>query len=384
MRDAFLLDPSVTFLNHGSFGACPRPVLDALWGWQREVEKNPVEFLARRSAGLLRDARASLGAFVGAPSDELAFVSNTTTAVNAVARSLALSPGDEVLATDHEYGACDAAWRRACAECGAHYRKVAIPLPFDRTTFVERVLSAVTPRTKLVFLSHITSTTALTFPVAELCGRARERGILSFVDGAHAPGHVPLDIRSVGADFYAGNAHKWMCAPKGSAFLHARSQHHENLTSPIVSWGDVAQATFQHAGMDAYTGTTLLERRFQWQGTRDLAPFLTVPAAIRFLEQHQWQSLGGRCHALAREAATELSRRFGIEPIAAQDDFAQMVAIPVPHSDAEGLRRRLFEESAIEIPVTSHAEQSFVRLSVYGYNDARDIARLLEAPALLV
>jgi isopenicillin-N epimerase len=381
VRDLFLLDPDTVFLNHGSFGACPREVFDDLQRWQLEMERNPVEFLGRRSATLLATSRARLAAVIGAQPEHLVYVPNATTGVNIVARSLPLQPGDEVLATDHEYGACDAAWQFACAQRGAHYRRVPIPLPFERERFVDRLLAEVTPRTRLVFASHVTSTTALIFPVAELCGRARALGLLTLIDGAHAPGQLPLALDAIGADFYTGNAHKWLCAPKGAGFLQARPEHHAMLHAPVVSWGYVAEAS-GHTGFDATTGHTLLERRLQWQGTRDLAAWLAVPAAIAFQARHDWPAVQQRCHAMAVQAMHRLASRFGLAPVARDDDFAQMVVIPVPPQDGEALRRRLFDDSRIEIPVTQHGGQTFVRLSVQGYNTTDDIERLLEAPAL--
>jgi isopenicillin-N epimerase len=384
MRDAFLLDPETVFLNHGSFGACPAEVFAAYQGWQRELERNPVEFLGRRSAGLLLHARERLAAHLGASAQDLVFVPNATTGVNIVARSLALRPGDEVLATDHEYGACDATWRFVCARAGASYRHVEIPLPFDAEGFAERLLAAATPRTRLIFASHISSTTALTFPVARLCAAARERGIASLIDGAHAPGQIALDLEAMGADYYTGNCHKWLCAPKGAGFLHVRPERQAALDATVVSWGYLAAESGAggHSGFDAYTGRTLLERRLQWQGTRDIAAWLAVPAAIDFQARHDWPSVRRRCHALALDALQRLAARHGLEPIGGDEDFAQMVAIPVPHADAEALRARLFDESRIEIPVTRHGGRSFVRLSVQGYNGPDDIERLLAAPAL--
>ena len=381
MREHFLLDPSVTFLNHGSFGACPRPVFDAWQRWQLELERNPVEFLGRRSAALLGTAREALAAFVGAASDDLAFVPNATTGVNIVARSLALQPGDEVLATDHEYGACETTFRRVCEARGASYRTVAIPLPFEREDFADRLLAEVRPNTKLIFASHITSTTALVFPLAELCRRARERGVLTLIDGAHAPGHIDLDLRALGADFYTGNCHKWLCAPKGAGFLHVRPEHQDLIDAPVTSWGYTAEVS-GHTGFDAYTGRTRLERRLLWQGTRDVTAWLTVPAAIEFQRAHDWAAVRARCHAMARATLQRLCERFGLAPASTDDDFAQMAVMPVPHTDAEALRRRLFDESRIEIPVTQHGGRTFVRLSVQGYNTQDDLERLLAAPAL--
>jgi isopenicillin-N epimerase len=375
LRPLFLLDPDVVFLNHGSFGACPQEVFAAWQRWQLEMERNPVEFLGRRSAGLLAAARSSLAAVVGARAEHLVFVPNATTGVNTVAHSLPLQPGDEVLATDHEYGACDATWQVVCAQRGAVHRHVPIPLPFDSESVVDRVMAAVTPRTRVLFVSHISSTTALTFPVAALCAAARARGLLTLVDGAHAPGHVPLDLDAVGADFYTGNCHKWLCAPKGAGFLHARPEHHALLQAPVVSWG-YAAAAGGHTGFDAYTGSTLLERRLQWQGTRDIAAWLAVPAAIDFQQRHAWPAVRQRCHALAAGTLQRITRHFGLAPLCSDADFAQMVAIPVPAQDAEALRRRLFDAHRIEVPVTQHSGHTFVRVSVQGYTTEDDIARL--------
>jgi isopenicillin-N epimerase len=381
MRDLFLLDPDLVFLNHGSFGACPREVWEAQQRWQLEMERNPVLFLGRRSAELLAQARAALGRTLGARGDDLVFVPNATTGVNIVARSWPLQPGDEVLTTDLEYGACDATWQRLCEQAGALYRKVQIPLPYERERVAERLMASVTPRTRLIYLSHLTSTTALILPVAEVCAAARARGIATLVDGAHAPGQIELDLDAIGADFYVGNCHKWLCAPKGAGFLHARAERQPMLHAPITSWG-YAEGTGGHSGFDAYLGRSLFERRMQWQGTRDLAAWLAVPAAIDFQARHDWPAVRTRCHALAREALAALTERFGLAPIARDDDWAQMVAIPVPPQDPQALRQRLYDDSGIEVPVTSHGGRVFVRVSVQGYTSSAEVQRLLNAPAL--
>lgn len=378
LRPLFLLDPSIVFLNHGSFGACPAEVFAAYQRLQRELEANPVELLGRRSASLLAAARAELGAYVGARAEDLVFVPNATYAVNAVARSLPLEAGDEVLTTDHEYGACEATWTFACRRAGATVRRVTIPLPFDAASFPARVLDAIGPRTRVLFLSHVTSTTALILPLAELVRRARERGVLVVVDGAHAPGQLPLDVDALGADFYTGNCHKWMCAPKGAAFLHARPERHALLDAPVVSWGYCAEIE-GHTGFDAYTGATTLERRLQWQGTRDLSAFLAVPAALAFLRAHRWDEVRARCHALAIEAMHRWCARVGEAPAARDDDFGQMVILPVPPCSPEALKDWLFDARRIEIPVTTHQGRVYVRLSVQGYNEPAEIDALLAA-----
>jgi isopenicillin-N epimerase len=381
LRDLFELDPDVVFLNHGSYGACPRPVTAALHAWQRRMERNPVDFLGRRSADLLRNARAQLADFVGASADHLVFVANATTGVNVVARSLALQPGDEVLGTSLEYGACDATWQRVCAQHGAHYRRATIPLPFDREGCLQALMAAVTPRTRLVYLSHIASTTALVLPVAAIVKAARARGLPVLVDGAHAPGQLDLDLDALGADYYAGNCHKWLCGPKGTAFLHARPEHHDALDATVTSWGYVAaeQGGGGHTGFDAYTGRTVFERRLQWQGTRDITGCLAVGAAIDFHREHLGPAVREQCHLKAMALMHRLATRFSQPVIGRDADFAQMAPIPVPPCDAEALRAALFERHHIEVPVTRHEGRCFVRVSVQGYTTDDDLAQLAAA-----
>ena len=378
MKDRFLLDPALRFLNHGSFGACPAEVMDVFQAWQREMEKNPVEFLGRRSATLLAQSRTALAKYVGAQAADVIYVPNATTGVNMVARSLSLKAGDEILTTDHEYGACDNTWDFVCQRSGARYVRAVIALPFKSHEFVDRVWSAVTPRTRVIFLSHITSTTALIFPVAELCRRARAAGILTLIDGAHAPGQISLDLAAIGADFYTGNCHKWLCAPKGSAFLHVQPEHQGLVDASVVSWGystDIAG----HTGFDAYLGSTPMERRLQWQGTRDIAGFLSVPAAIEFQARHDWPSVRVRCHALVADTLQRIGRMTGLSPVCSDDDFAQMAVIPVPAMDAAELKNRLFDDYRIEVPVTTHGGQTFIRLSLQAYNTQDDADALVEA-----
>ncbi|MFM2077332.1 MAG: hypothetical protein RJA49_1222, partial [Actinomycetota bacterium] len=294
-RDDFLLDPSIVFLNHGSFGATPKPVFEEWQRLQRTMELNPVEWLGRRAEELLATARHRLGAFVGAAGDDLVFFPNPTTAINMVAKSLQLQRGDQVVTTDHEYGAMDRTWRKLCAEASAEYVRVPIPLPVSTAAdFVERVWAAVTPRTKVVFLSHLTSATALIFPVQELCRRAREAGILAIVDGAHVPAHIPLDIEALGCDIYTGALHKWMCAPKGCSFLWAHPDVQPMLQPLVVSWGWES---------DHPSGSPFVDHH-EWQGTRDLSPFLAVGAAIDFVEAHDWAAVQAEGHRL-----TMLTRR---------------------------------------------------------------------------
>jgi isopenicillin-N epimerase len=378
MKHLFLLDPELIFLNHGSFGACPKEVIAAMQAWQLEMEKNPVEFLGRRSGQLLASARSVLAAEIGANPEHMVFVPNATTGVNTIARSLPLREGDEILTTDHEYGACDNTWDFVCQRTGAKVVRVEVPMPFRAEEFSQRIWAGVTPRTRVIYLSHITSTTGLIFPIEELCQKARQAGVLTLIDGAHAPGHIPLNLNALGADFYTGNCHKWLCAPKGAAFLHVRPEHHSLVKAPVVSWG-YSDHLAGHASFDAYTGSNLLEHRLQWQGTRDLAAFLSVPAAIAFQAQHDWATHRAHCHALAAQTLQRVCQLTGLNPVCTDRDFGQMVVIPVPAMNPEHLKDLLFRQFRIEVPVTTHKDQQFIRISIQAYNTLSDADALLAA-----
>ncbi len=394
LRELFLLRPDVVFLNHGSFGACPRPVFEVYQEWQRELERQPVEFLGRRRTDLMQSARAVLAAYVGASADDLVYVPNATTGLNIVARSLPLQPGDEVLASDHEYGALDRTWRFVCARRGARYINQPLPLPVEsQEQVVEALWAGVTERTRVLFLSHITSPTALIFPVAELVRRAREAGILTVVDGAHAPGQIPLDLTGLGVDFYAGNLHKWVSSPKGAAFLYVRP-HMQPLVEPlVVSWGWEPERT-NLLNLDGDTSRFVLEN--EWQGTRDVAAFLAVPAAIQFQAEHDWPRVQVGCHELLREArrrieelaggATHLAGASHLGPICPDslDWYAQMAALPLPPCDTEVLQRRLYDEYRIEVPVLTWHDRHFVRVSIQGYNTRADVDALVSALEILL
>jgi isopenicillin-N epimerase len=370
LRDEFLLDPNVTFLNHGSFGACPRAVFERYQEWQLELERQPVLFLARRLEELLGEARAALGAYVSADPDDLVFVPNATAGVNVAARAVRLQAGDEVLSTDLEYGALDLTWQHVCREAGARYVRTPIQLPVaSADEIVEAVWAGVGPRTRVLFHSHHTSSTALTFPVAELCRRARAAGVLTVVDGAHVPGHLPLDLRAVDADYYAGNCHKWLCAPKGAGFLYVRRELQRDIHPLVISWG--------YEGDDP----SFLSRH-EKQGTRDPSAYLTVPAAIEWQREHDWDSVRERCHELARRARNEL----GLEPLApdAPDFYRQMVTLRLPEGAPEDLQERLHDEYRIEIPTFEHEGGQLIRPSFQGYNDAGDLERLRAALAGLL
>lgn len=375
LRSQFLLRPEVVFFNHGSFGACPRPVFEAYQRWQLELERQPVEFMQSRLNGLLEEARQSLGSFLNADAEDLVFVTNVSVGLNIVARSLALEPGDQVLSTDHEYGTLDRAWELVCNNSGAQYIRRPIPLPITSVEeVVDAVWSGVTDRTRVLYCSHITSPTALILPVGQLIKKAKAAGVTTIIDGAHAAGQIPLDLTALGADFYGGNCHKWMMSPKGAGFLHARKEMHDRL-EPLIggkagSLGEGSRLIAEH----------------QYQGTRDSAAFITVPDAIRFMEKNAWPKVRERCHQLIRQARERVAQLTGLPPVVPDSPqwLAQMALLPLPTCDAASLKRRLLAEYNVEMPVTGHDGQQFLRLSVQGYNSQADIDTLIEALSVLL
>jgi isopenicillin-N epimerase len=362
------------------------PVFDAYQRWQRELERQPVEFLGRRIDGLLAESRAALAGFLNVAPDDVVYFPNPTTAVNMVARSLAtgfprtgrspfLRPGDEILTTDHEYGALDRTWEYVCSSAGATYRHHPIPLPLPQPDeFVDRFWSGVTGRTRIIFISHITSPTALIFPVAEICRRARAAGILSIVDGAHAPGQVPLDLAVVGADIYTGACHKWLCGPKGAAFLHARPEVQPLLEPLVVSWGWQSEQPGPSPFVDWH----------QWQGTRDLSAYLAVPEAIRFQREHDWPGVRAACHDLALATRERIVALTGLPAICAPDAFGQMFAAEMPPSDIELLKARLYDEHRAEVPAIRWGGRVFLRVSFQAYNDRSDADALIRGLEVLL
>jgi isopenicillin-N epimerase len=372
LRESYLLDPNVIFLNQGSFGATPKPVFDEYVKWNLEMERQPVEFLGRRLPGLLKTSREALGQYLNANPENLVYVDNATWAVNIIARSYALEPGDEILTTDHEYGACAMTWEWLARKQGATLVRQPIPLPVTtHADFVETFWAGVTPRTKVIFMSHITSPTALIFPVAEICRRAREAGILTVIDGAHAPSQLDLDMEAIGADVYTGNLHKWLTTPRGCAFMHVRPEHHQWVESLIVSWG---------WGSGVIGESTMVQRN-EWQGTRDHSAFLSVPAAIQFQADHDWPAVKRRCHDLAVRTQQRVAELTHLPPHCPSDEgwFAQLVACPIKTDDLAALKTRLYDEARIEVPMVDWHGRQFVRVSVAGFTTEADIDALIAA-----
>lgn len=386
LSSLFLLDPQVTFLNHGSFGACPRPVFEEYQRWQLQLERQPVAFLDpnRGLSGWMRDARKALASVVGADPDDIVGQTNATAALNIVAQSLDLKPGDEILTTDHEYAALEKTWAYVCRRSGARVRMVSIPLPLTREDqFTEAILGGMTDRTRVLFLSHITSATALVFPIERVVAEARARGIYSVIDGAHTPGHIPLDLHRLGADFYAGNCHKWMMSPKGAGFLHVRRDLQPMIHPLVISHGWTEDGN--QPGARGPFGNSSFIDMLEMQGTRDPSAWLTLPAALAFARQHDWDTVARDCRALAQATAARVAALTGLKAFSLPEFCApQMVSMPVPSCDPLVLQRSLMDRFGIEIPCFNWQAHTIVRVSAQGYNTSTQMDLLVAALAELL
>ena len=389
-RDLWALDPAVVYLNHGSFGACPRPVL-AFQGRLRErLEREPFRFLARELEPLLDAARGAVGAFAGGDPEGLAFVANATTGVNTVLASLRLAPGDELLTTDHAYPACRNALEAWAARSGARVVVARVPFPMaEGDDLAAPVLAAVTSRTRLALIDHVTAPTALVVPLARIVRELDARGVDALVDAAHAPGMVPLGLEAIGAAYTTFNAHKWLCAPKGAAALWVRADRRDGISPLVVSLGHGVSRP----------GRSRFRLEFDWTGTADPTPWLAVPEAIRVLDEAVpggWPAIVARQRALALAARGLLARRLGIALPCPPETVAAMASLPLPapapgaaaHGlSAEALEDLLFERFKIEskiFPWPSAPGGMLVRISAALYNALPDFERLADALAAIL
>jgi isopenicillin-N epimerase len=386
LRARWTLDPAVKYLNHGSFGATPRDVLTVQSELRARLERNPMQFFVAEWDGLHDAAREALGAFLGARGDDLAVVPNATAGVNAAVRAFALAPGDELLVTNHEYNACANILRDAAHRAGASLVVAEVPFPLsDPGQIAAAILAKVTPRTRLALVDHVTSQTALVFPIESIVRALRERGVETIVDGAHAPGMLALDLDAIGAAYYTGNLHKWVCAPKGAAFLHVRRDLHPRTRPLSISHG--ANAT--------RVDRSRFRLEWDWTGTCDPTAFLAVPEAIRWmgaLLPGGWEAVRQRNRALALQARTLLCASFGASPPAPESMIGSMAAVPLPAelvgadpSAATGwfdpVQQTLRSEFGIEVPVIAWPDSTtrWVRVSAQVYNEVEEYEGLVEA-----
>jgi isopenicillin-N epimerase len=372
LREEFLIRSDITYLNFGSFGACPRPVFERYQQFQLELEQEPVQFITQTGLQYIHRSKEALGLFLNADPDDLVLVTNPSYAVNIIAKSLDLKAGDEVLTTSLEYGACDRTWQYYCDQSGARYIKHPIRLPLEsKDDFLEQFLSCITLKTKLIFISHITSSTAIRFPVEDVVAAAKERGIMTFIDGAHAPAQLPLSLRELGADIYTGACHKWMMSPKGCSFLYVRKELQSLFDPLVISWGYRSD----------HPSHSLFQDYHQQQGTRDFSAFCCIPAAIDFMKEYQWEIVSSECRKIVLENAMRFCELLGTKPLVPLNDHfvRQMFSIPIKTLEPEKLKARLFDEYNIEVPVMRAVDQVFIRYSIQAFNTSEDLDKLEEA-----
>ncbi|MEH1901819.1 MAG: aminotransferase class V-fold PLP-dependent enzyme [Nostoc sp.] len=364
----WLLDSTVTFLNHGSFGACPKQVLDFQQRLRSQLEQEPLRFFGREWEPLLDDARTKLAAFVGADVQDLVFVSNATTGVNSVLRSLTFSPGDEILTTNHEYNACRNALDFIASRTGARVVVAKIPFPIDSPQqVVGAVIERVSPKTRLALLDHVTSQTGLIFPIQELVKELQQRGVDTLVDGAHTPGMIPLELEEIGAAYYTGNCHKWLCAPKGAAFLYLRRDKQS----------EIRPLTISHGTNSPRTDKTRFQLEFDWTGTDDPTAYMSVPEAIAFMGSllpGGWTELMQQNHQLVLQGRQLLCEVLEVQPPCPEEMIGSMAVVPLPKTlenrDFMSIHDELFDKFGIEVQLIPWQEKPrlLVRISAQIYN----------------
>lgn len=373
IKDLWPLEPDMIFLNHGSYGAAPHVVLAAQADWRQQLEAQPCQFINEIAPRAIREAATALAGFVGAEPDDLVFVENTTAGLNAVLRSLPFAPRDEIVISDHIYNATRNTVNFVAKAAGAEVRTAAIGLPVSGPEqIVAAITAALTPRTRLLVIDHVASITGVVFPVAEIAAEARARGIPVLVDGAHGPGMLDLDLPALGVDWYVGNGHKWLCAPKGAAFLWALPERQEGLHPTVISHDLGKGFTFE----------------FDKIGTRDASAWLSVPAALAFHEDLGGAAMRARCHAVAVTEAAALAARWGTETGAPPAMFGTMSTIrmpgglPVDRAVSERLKAWLWAEHRAEFHIMPFAGAFWTRLSVAAYTtpeECQSVGPLIEA-----
>jgi isopenicillin-N epimerase len=377
------LRPGTIYLNHGSFGPPPEPVRETRRQWIRRLDEQPMDFFVRELEPAWHAARTKLAGFVGAPPSDLIFVENATVGMNIVADSFPLAAGDEVLLTDHEYGAVQRIWQRACEKSGATLKTAILPLPFrtaEETTAA--AMHAVTDRTRLVVVSHVTSVTAVILPVQAICAAAHARGIPACIDGPHAPAQVPLSIKEIGCDFYTASCHKWLSAPFGSGFLYVAPGQQSRIRPNVLSWGRLLPGPIESWSDE-----------FIWSGTRDPSPFLAIPAAIEFLENTVGiDNFRRGSHALAQYARQQILGQAEnpphepLEPLVPDDPawYGSMAHVPLPPGDKYELQNQLWQQYGIEVPIVEFRGNRYIRVSCHLYNTPQQIDILSDALADLL
>ena len=369
IKSQFMLDPKITHLNHGSFGATPKPIFNSLVNWQKKLELNPSKHIYD-TFDFLKESRSSLASYINCDKDDVVFVPNPSTALNTIIKSLNLNPGDEILSTNHEYETLDRTWKYISKNTGSKYIQVPISLPLkSENNFIECFLKKITSKTKIIFLSQITSSTGLIFPIEKICKIAKEKNIISIIDGAHVPGHIDLDIKKLNPDVYTGACHKWMCSPKGTAFLYVHKKLQDIVKPLVISWGYDSDMPSHSQFLDY----------LQWYGTDDISAYLTMSDTIKFLEKNNWKSVSKQCKKLNIWARNEINKLLKKEPISDEIFLGQMSSIPIESNDILVDQTEFYSKYNIQIPMFKWNDKKFFRISIQAYNTKEDIFRLLEA-----
>ncbi len=372
----FLLRDDITYLNFGSFGACPKPIFENYIYWQYELEKEPVQFLAINAANNLKNSIKALATYINCDEKELVLVTNPSYAVNIIAKSFPLKKGDEILTSQLEYGACEKTWKYYCNKSGAVWKTHTTKLPLTtKEELIEDFFKKVNKKTKLIFLSHITSSTAIELPVNEICKRAKELGIPTFIDGAHAPGQTQLDFTQLQADIYTGACHKWMMTPKGCSFLYVKKEWQHLFDPLVISWGYQSDTPSDSLFFDYH----------QMQGTRDFSAMLTIPAAIEYMQQNNWDNVRSNCRNLIYQNAPRFFQLFNQKSLAPLNEtfIKQMCSVEINCQNADALQNELFGRFKIEIPITKLSEKKFIRFSIQAFNTQDDLDKLYDALNIL-
>lgn len=372
LKSQFLLRDDITYLNFGAYGACPKPVFERYQQYQLELEQEPVQFITGTGIQYLNQSREVLAAYLNCHADDVVYVTNPSYAVNIVAKSFPFEDGDEVLTTNLEYGACDRTWSYYCAKKGAKYVKQKIKFPVQsKEDFIEQFFKGLTSKTKLVFISQITSSTGLRLPVEEICAISKQKGLLTFVDGAHAPGQIRVDLNTLQSDFYTGACHKWMLTPKGSSFFYAARELQPICDPLLISWGYCSAAPSHSQFLDYH----------QTQGTRDFSAFLTIPAAIDFMKENNWPAVSENCRRITLSNVDRFCKLLNAEPLCyGKEDFIfQLCSTVIKTKQPEQLHQLLFNKYKIEIPVMVLEDMVLLRYSIQGFNSQEDLDILYDA-----
>jgi|TARA_B110000438_G_scaffold68041_1_gene68397 isopenicillin-N epimerase len=379
LRSKFILDREITFLNHGSYGSCPKPVFEAYQKYQTDLEIHPIKFMQEDVYRLLEISRESLSHYINCDKDDLIFVSNPTQAVGNVIHNISVNINDEILSTNLEYGACDRMWTYDSEQKGYKYIQAEITLPIeDKEIFLNEFWSFANDQTKYVFISQITSSTGMILPIPEIVAEAKKRGIKTIIDGAHVPAHIALNIKELDPDYYTGALHKWLCCPKGISFLYVKREHQEGIQPMLKSWGWGEEYEAFKPSTQLHSPSRFINV-FQWQGTRDMSSFFTVPEAIRFQEEHDWDAVRSRCSNMVIEARNRITEITKLPKICPDNWLGQMATILFPIDDTVAFKKTLYNDYQIEIPVMAHNENTVFRISIQGYNSEADVDHLINS-----